>query len=143
MRGKDIVRMRRSVEGIRNILTDSGKLIVLSSGGSKCNHAAGILVENSWIADHSTGSDFAQTPASLKSALEDSTATVSDIAAQIKPYASKIASETGVAEHTGLVIVAEQALVEGLSQREDIEFDGSVNLGPLAMNHFSIDLISG
>ncbi len=136
-------KIYRNVEGIRRVLTDSGRLEVASLDALRDNYLASILLENPWIADHCASNDLAAVSEPLRAVFTDETTTAEDFADPIRPYASKIGGGTVTVDHKGLVIVAGQDLIGGLSQRDGVDFEGDVNLGPLAMNHFSVDLTSG
>lgn len=139
-RGTDLfVKLHRNIDGIREILTDSGSLAVISSGDLRSNHTAGILLEDSWVADHSVERDFIPLSASMKDMLSDENATADELVAQMEPYASKIIDKTGTSEHTAAVLVAESDVIVRLAARQGIENRESISIGPLAMNHFSID----
>lgn len=136
------VKLRKNVDGIRQILTDSGRLAVISSGSLRSNHTADILLEDSWIAGHSVERDFIPPTAAMKDMLADENAGGGELAAQIKPYASKVAEKAGTAEHTAVVLVAGADTIAGLLTKQGIRDEGAAEIGPLAMNHFSVDLTS-
>lgn len=143
-RGIDLfAKIYRNVENIRRVLTDSGRMEVLTLGRPDDNYLAGILLENPWIADHSVSNDLATVSERLRAVLTDENTTADDFVAPLRPYDSKLSDEGGTGEHRGLLIVADQDLIARLSQKEGVDFDEGVNLGPVALNHFSIDLTSG
>lgn len=132
-------KIRRNVEAIRRIVTDSGSLAVVSSGSVRSNHIAGMIVEDPWIAGHSVERDFLSAPALVHGTLADEDTTAEGFAAQIEPFASKISAKSVDTEPAAMILVAGPAVVAGLSEKQGIEFEGAVEIGPLAMNHFSID----
>ncbi len=138
---KGQAKIERNVKGIKKILTEAGRLVVISSGSPDSMETASALLENPWIQEHSVVEGVSQGHMLGENTLQESDEqTTANVIAQLKAFSGMVIGQARTVEHTGMVLVVGPQFISDIPEKTIIEYDKPVNIAPLALNHFQLDI---